>query len=113
MWTIIIGIASNSRTEADLLKEALAVATEQRAGDKVAHLKADTEAKERTLKKCNAELIVPRHALIKGVQSRKEPFGGLDPNGSRQVKVVRPRLAVHGARLGTQVELGMIGAARA
>jgi len=42
--------------EADLLKDALAVASEQRAGDKVAHLKAETEAvhKERTLKKCNA-----------------------------------------------------------
>jgi hypothetical protein len=33
--------------------------------------------------------MVPRHALTKGVQSRKEPFGGLDPNGSRQgLKVV-------------------------
>jgi hypothetical protein len=42
--------------EADLLKDALAVASEQRAGEKVAHLKAETEAvhKERTLKKCNA-----------------------------------------------------------
>jgi hypothetical protein len=42
--------------EADLLKDALAVASEQRAGDKVVHLKAETEAvhKARTLKKCNA-----------------------------------------------------------
>jgi hypothetical protein len=42
--------------EADLLKDALAVASEQRTGDKVAHLKAETEAvhKQRTLKKCNA-----------------------------------------------------------
>ena len=30
--------------EADLLKDALAVASEQRARDKVAHLKAETEA---------------------------------------------------------------------
>jgi hypothetical protein len=42
--------------EADLLKDALAVASEQRAGDKVAHLKAETEKvhKARTLKKCSA-----------------------------------------------------------
>jgi hypothetical protein len=42
--------------EADLLKDALAVASEQRAGDKVAHLQAETEAvhKARTLKKCAA-----------------------------------------------------------
>ena len=42
--------------EADLLKDALAVASEQRAGDKVAHLKAETEAvhEARTLKKCSA-----------------------------------------------------------
>lgn len=42
--------------EADLLKDALAVASEQRAGDKVAHLKAETEAvhKARTLKNCSA-----------------------------------------------------------
>ena len=42
--------------EADLLKDALAVASEQRAGDKVAHLKAETEAvhKARTLRKCSA-----------------------------------------------------------
>ena len=42
--------------EADLLKDALAVASEQRAGDKVAHLKAETEAvhQARTLKNCSA-----------------------------------------------------------
>jgi hypothetical protein len=42
--------------EADLLKDALTVASEQRAGDKVAHLKAETEAvhEARTLKKCSA-----------------------------------------------------------
>jgi hypothetical protein len=42
--------------EADLLNDALAVASEQRAGDKVAHLKAETEAvhKARTFKKCRA-----------------------------------------------------------
>jgi len=42
--------------EADLLKDALAVASEQREGEKVAHLKAETEAvhKARTLKKCSA-----------------------------------------------------------
>ncbi|MGC1347647.1 MAG: hypothetical protein WA863_16510 [Methyloceanibacter sp.] len=42
--------------EADLLKDALAVASEQRARDKVAHLKAETEAvhEARTLKKCSA-----------------------------------------------------------
>jgi hypothetical protein len=42
--------------EADLLKDALAVASEQRAGDKVARLQAETEAvhKARTLKKCAA-----------------------------------------------------------
>jgi hypothetical protein len=42
--------------EADLLRDALAVASEQRAGDKVAHLRAETEAvhKARTLKKCSA-----------------------------------------------------------
>ena len=41
--------------EADLLKDALAVASEQRAGDKVAHLKAETEKvhNARTLKKCS------------------------------------------------------------
>jgi len=41
--------------EADLLKDALAVASEQRAGDKVAHLKTETDAvhKARTLKKCS------------------------------------------------------------
>jgi hypothetical protein len=42
--------------EADLLNDALAVASEQHAGDKVAHLKAETEKvhKARTLKKCSA-----------------------------------------------------------
>jgi hypothetical protein len=42
--------------EADLLEDALAVASEQRAADKVAFLKAETEAlhKARTLKKCSA-----------------------------------------------------------
>jgi hypothetical protein len=42
--------------EADLLKDALAVASEQRAGDKVAHLKAETEKvhNARTLMKCSA-----------------------------------------------------------
>ena len=42
--------------EADLLNDAIAVASEQRAGDKVAHLKAETEAvhEARTLKKCSA-----------------------------------------------------------
>jgi hypothetical protein len=41
--------------EADLLKDALAVASERREGKKVAHLKAETEAvhKARTLKKCS------------------------------------------------------------
>jgi hypothetical protein len=41
--------------EADLLKDALAVASEQRAGDRVAHLKTETDAvhKARTLKKCS------------------------------------------------------------
>jgi hypothetical protein len=42
--------------EAGLLKGALAVASEQRAGDTAAHLRAETEAVHtaRTLKKCNA-----------------------------------------------------------
>jgi len=42
--------------EADLLKDALAVAFEQRADDTVAHLRAETNEviKARTLKKCNA-----------------------------------------------------------
>jgi hypothetical protein len=42
--------------EAGLLKDALAVASEQRAGDTAAHLRAETEAVHtaRTLKKCNA-----------------------------------------------------------
>ena len=42
--------------EADLLKDALAVAFEQRSDEHVAHLKAETEAvhKARTLKKCSA-----------------------------------------------------------
>jgi len=42
--------------EADLLKDALAVAFEQRAADTVAHLKTETQAvqKARTLKKCSA-----------------------------------------------------------
>jgi hypothetical protein len=42
--------------EADLLKDALAVAFDQRADDTVAHLRAETEAvhKARTLKKCSA-----------------------------------------------------------
>jgi hypothetical protein len=42
--------------EADLLEDALAVASEQRAADKVAFLKAETEAlhKARILKKCRA-----------------------------------------------------------
>ena len=42
--------------EADLLKNALAVAFEQRSDEHVAHLKAETEAvqKARTLKKCSA-----------------------------------------------------------
>jgi hypothetical protein len=42
--------------EADLLNDALAVASEQRAYDTVAHLKAATEAvhKASTLKKCSA-----------------------------------------------------------
>ena len=42
--------------EADLLKDALAVASEQRAGDKVAHLKRETEgvSRARALKKCSA-----------------------------------------------------------
>jgi hypothetical protein len=42
--------------EAGLLKDALAVASEQHAGDIAAHLKAETEAvhKARTLKKCNS-----------------------------------------------------------
>ena len=42
--------------EADLLKDALAVASEQRADDTAAHLKAETEAvrNARTLKKCSA-----------------------------------------------------------
>ena len=42
--------------EADLLKDALAVAFEQRAADHVAHLKAETQAvlKVRTLTKCSA-----------------------------------------------------------
>jgi hypothetical protein len=41
--------------EADLLKDALAVASEQRANDTAAHLKAETQAvhKARTLKKCS------------------------------------------------------------
>jgi hypothetical protein len=41
--------------EADLLKDALAVASEQRAEDKVAHLTAETaEVRQaRTLKKCS------------------------------------------------------------
>lgn len=40
--------------EGDLLKDALAVASEQRASGTAAHLKAETEAvrKARTLKKC-------------------------------------------------------------
>jgi hypothetical protein len=42
--------------EAGLLKDALAVASEQREGERVAHLTAETEAvhKARTLKKCSA-----------------------------------------------------------
>jgi len=42
--------------EADLLKDALAVAFDQRSEEHVAHLKAETEAvhKARTLKKCSA-----------------------------------------------------------
>jgi hypothetical protein len=42
--------------EADLLKDALAVASEHRAGNTAAHLKARAEAvhKARTLKKCSA-----------------------------------------------------------
>jgi hypothetical protein len=42
--------------EADLLKDALAVASEQRASDTAAHLRAETEAvhKATTLKKCSA-----------------------------------------------------------
>jgi hypothetical protein len=42
--------------EADLLKDALAVASEQRSDEHVAHLKVETEAvqKARTLKKCSA-----------------------------------------------------------
>ena len=43
--------------EADLLKDALAVALEQRSDNHVAHLNAETEAvqqKARTLKKCSA-----------------------------------------------------------
>ena len=42
--------------EADLLKDALAVASEQHEGERVAHLTAETEAvhKARTLKKCSA-----------------------------------------------------------
>ena len=41
--------------EADLLKDALAVASERRAGDKVAHLTAETAKvrQARTLKKCS------------------------------------------------------------
>ena len=42
--------------EADLLKDALAVAFEQRSDEHVAHLKAQREAlqKARTLKRCSA-----------------------------------------------------------
>jgi hypothetical protein len=42
--------------EADLLKDALAVASEQRAEDKVAHLTAETSKvhQARTVKKCSA-----------------------------------------------------------
>ena len=42
--------------EVGLLKDALAVASEQRAGDTAAHLRAETEAVHtaRTLKKCNS-----------------------------------------------------------
>jgi uncharacterized small protein (DUF1192 family) len=42
--------------EADLLEDALAVASERRAADRVGFLKAETEAlhKARTLKKCSA-----------------------------------------------------------
>jgi hypothetical protein len=42
--------------EADLLKDALAVASDHRAGNTTAHLKARAEAvhKARTLKKCSA-----------------------------------------------------------
>jgi hypothetical protein len=42
--------------EAGLLKDALAVASEQRATDTAAHLRAETEAvhRARTLKKCSA-----------------------------------------------------------
>ena len=42
--------------EADLLKDALAVASEQRSGETTMHLKSETEAvhKARVLKKCSA-----------------------------------------------------------
>ena len=42
--------------EADLLKDALAVAFEQRSDEQVAHLRAETEAvqKAKTSKKCSA-----------------------------------------------------------
>ena len=42
--------------EADLLKDALAVASEQRAGNTTEHLKAEAKAVQtaRTLKKCSA-----------------------------------------------------------
>ena len=42
--------------ETDLVKDALAVASEQHSADTVAHLKAETEAlhKASTLKKCSA-----------------------------------------------------------
>jgi hypothetical protein len=42
--------------EADLLNDALAVASEQRAGETAAHLKSETEAvhKARALKRCSA-----------------------------------------------------------
>jgi hypothetical protein len=42
--------------EADLLKDALAVALEQRSDEHVAHLQAETEAvqKAKSLKKCSA-----------------------------------------------------------
>jgi hypothetical protein len=51
-----LGIVSSSRTKLISSKNALAVASEQRAGDKVAHLKAETEKvhNARTLKKCSA-----------------------------------------------------------
>jgi hypothetical protein len=44
--------------EADLLHDARAVASEQRSDEKVAHLRAETDAvrRARTLKKCNGQL---------------------------------------------------------